>query len=262
MSRNPCADKRAEVGDFYWGSGVNLHTTRKQKDHLGAGMMSENRNRKCRCFYILQIISEDLVLACTTTTRNSRTWEGMPVSYHKYFLPVSRAPSVRERDSIAVYNDWNSAFRPGKSLLYLEGIEVIQTQKLSGYICSVPPREIDRIKNEARVYAPGIYWGKYLSPVNCPGDVNRRRGRVYWTRDREFVRLCLDEHGLIILPEANMAHIRHSSKLPDIDNKSYRDQYRPVPGLLKYASRSSDYNTSSEDDGLRFVRMPKNERGK
>ncbi|KAL7274679.1 hypothetical protein RUND412_002400 [Rhizina undulata] len=183
----------------------------------------------------------------------------MPVSYHEYFLPVSRAPSALEPDSVAVYNDWNCAFKPGKSLLCLEDIEVIPTEKLSGYICSVPPREINRIKNEARVYAPLIYWGKYLSPMNRPGDVKRKRGRVYWTRDREFVRLCLDDDGLIIMPEANIAHIRHSSKLSDIDNKSYRDQYRPVPGLSNYASRSSDYNMSSEDEGLRFVRMPKNE---
>ncbi|KAL7269868.1 hypothetical protein RUND412_007444 [Rhizina undulata] len=129
IQASPFIGKPIEVGDFFWGDGVTLHSNNQMKRHLGFEN-GKAKNRKRRCFYSLQIISETLVLACTTTTRNSSVWKDMPEEFYKYFLPIHQTAEVRGRRAITVYNDWEGAFNPGKSLLYLEYIKVIPRKYL------------------------------------------------------------------------------------------------------------------------------------
>ncbi|KAL7268758.1 hypothetical protein RUND412_008603 [Rhizina undulata] len=72
--------KSVEVGDLFWGAGATLHSNDEIKKHLGFGN-NTGKNRKRRCFYISLVINESLVLACTTTTRNSKVWEGILGGY-------------------------------------------------------------------------------------------------------------------------------------------------------------------------------------
>ncbi|KAL7276069.1 hypothetical protein RUND412_000948 [Rhizina undulata] len=220
----PYVGKSVEAGDFFWGDGVTLHSTFAMKRHLGfVGAAGAGKNRKRRCFYVLQVISEKLVLACTTTTRNSHVWNSMPVYHHKYFLPVGNTSSAPNRSAITVTNDWEGVFEHGKSLLFLEDIEVIQTKYLLSYICSATTPEIQRIRWEARAFAAGIWWGMYLSPVIRPGSKMWPLGRLVWMEDDDFVRMRLDSEGLIILPEANTAWMRHSSNI-SVEEYSYSEK--------------------------------------
>ncbi|KAL7276595.1 hypothetical protein RUND412_000398 [Rhizina undulata] len=212
---SPFFGKAVQEGDFFWGEGVSLHTTALMREHLGSGK-TDNKNRKRRCFYVLQIIGKDLVLACTTTTRNSLTWDDMPEKYHRYFLPVGQAPAVLGRRPISVHNDWERAFELGKSLLFLEDIEVVPKAKLSAYICSAFPDEIERIKHESRSFMGQIWWGKYLSATMPSGWRKWDRGQFIWEESQEFLQLETDSKGLIIIPEINAAKIRHSSRLASL----------------------------------------------
>ncbi|KAL7271631.1 hypothetical protein RUND412_005594 [Rhizina undulata] len=204
--------KPVEVGDFFWGNGMTLHSNNQMKRHLGFEN-GKAKNRKRRCFYILQIISETLVLTCTTTIRNSHGWKDMPEEYYRYFLPVDQTPEVRGRRAITVNNDWDGAFKHGKSLLFLENIEVMHSKSMCSYICSAAPRDVQRIQWETRAFALQIWWGKHLSPKMSPGCRRGTPGQLTWQEDRDFVRLSLDSKGLIILPEANTGRIRHSSNV-------------------------------------------------
>ncbi|KAL7274680.1 hypothetical protein RUND412_002401 [Rhizina undulata] len=171
IQASPFIGKSVEVGDFFWGDGVTLHSNSTMKQHLGFEN-NKNKNRKRRCFYILQIINESLVLACTTTTRNSNGWNEMPEENFKYFLPIDQTPEVRDRRAITVCNDWEGAFKPGKSLLYLEDIEALGEDPWAVYV-----------KQESQFYEALV---RYV--------------------------LHFDSKGLIILPEAKRPGIRHSCK--------------------------------------------------
>ncbi|KAL7270676.1 hypothetical protein RUND412_006606, partial [Rhizina undulata] len=144
------------------------------KKHLGF-KNNKGKNRKRRCFSILQIISESLILACTTTTRNSKVWEGIAEEDYKYFLPVDQTPEIGGRRAITVQNDWEGLSSP----------------------------EIEHIQSEARAFAFKICWGNHLPPKMSPGSRESAMGQLAWNEDQEFIRLSL---------EANVARIRHSSK--------------------------------------------------
>ncbi|KAL7271629.1 hypothetical protein RUND412_005592 [Rhizina undulata] len=175
-----------------------------------------------------------------TTTRNSYVWNDMPEEYYRYFLPIDQTPEARGRRAIAVKNDWEGAFKPGKSLLFLEDIEVIHSRFLCSYICSAGPRDIQRLQWEAWAFAPQIWWGKHLSPTMRPGSNRETHGQLTWPEDRDFVRLSLDPEGLIILPEANTGRIRHLSSVPI---ERYHTQETP----LAIGDTTSDPATKNDE---------------
>ncbi|KAL7271514.1 hypothetical protein RUND412_005725 [Rhizina undulata] len=196
-----------QVGEFYWGGGINLHTSQKQRMHLGASQ-TPKKNRKSRCFYVLQVLSDEFILACSTTTRNSKTWDKLDEAFHKFFLPVHLAPEKPGRVAIKVLGDEEQVFQE-KSLLFIEAIEVVRVCKLRNRICTVAPDEIVRIRDEARQFVDSIYWGEVLSPLMWLYRWEELPNRYTDVDNEEFVDFIRDEDGLLIL-DANIKDLRFS----------------------------------------------------